>query len=151
MKRHAGKANIVRESENAIPHIFADTLDLAMYCVGYTHAMDRLWQMNYIRAVSYGNLSSLFGNMTLDIDKSMRVLDFSGHSDKVLQNTPRHLLKQYEEYAAGINDYVNSIRLLPTEFWILRVSFDPWTVKDCLMIGKMMHFITSQGWQGEII
>ena len=51
---------IVRDAD-AIPHIFAATKRDALFGLGYVHAQDRLWQMEFQRRIGHGRLSEIFG------------------------------------------------------------------------------------------
>ena len=56
--------DIVRDADD-VPHIFAaDKLD-ALFGLGYVHAQDRLWQMEFQRRIGHGRLSEIFGSATL--------------------------------------------------------------------------------------
>src|SRR3990170_1077 len=55
---------IIRDA-GAIPHIFAATRQDAFYGLGYVHAQDRLWQMEFQRRIGHGRLSEVFGRATL--------------------------------------------------------------------------------------
>ena len=48
--------DIVRDAD-AIPHIFAATKADAFVGLGYAHAQDRLWQMEFQRRIGYGRLT----------------------------------------------------------------------------------------------
>ena len=52
--------DIIRDAD-AIPHIFATTKADALFGLGYAHAQDRLWQMEFQRRIGYGRLCEIFG------------------------------------------------------------------------------------------
>ena len=56
--------DIVRDAD-AIPHIFASTVPDALFGLGYVHAQDRLWQMEFQRRIGHGRLSEIFGPATV--------------------------------------------------------------------------------------
>src|SRR4051794_40316417 len=60
-----------------VPHLYADSMDDALFAQGYVHAQDRLWQMELNRRVGHGRLSELFGKQALDTDRILRILGFS--------------------------------------------------------------------------
>jgi hypothetical protein len=39
-----------------------------------------------------------------------------------------------DAYAAGINDFVDSMEWYPIEFYMTHTSFEPWTVEDSIGI-----------------
>ena len=48
-----------------MPHIVSRESDLdVFYALGFVHAQDRLWQMEFQRHVASGTLSELFGKTT---------------------------------------------------------------------------------------
>jgi penicillin amidase len=68
-----GPVEVIRDG-NGVPHIFADQVNDAYFGLGFTHAQDRLWQMEMTRRVGAGRLSEIFGSRTLKIDRFIRML-----------------------------------------------------------------------------
>ena len=68
--------DIIRDAD-AIPHIFASTELDALYGLGYVHAQDRLWQMEFQRRIGHGRLSEIFGAATLPQDRFLRTVGFA--------------------------------------------------------------------------
>src|SRR5262245_1504874 len=66
---------IVRDRD-AIPHIFASSKADALFGLGYVHAQDRLWQMEFQRRVGHGRLSEVLGPATLPQDRFLRTVGF---------------------------------------------------------------------------
>lgn len=69
-----GEAQILREVETSIPHVFADSALMAYYTQGFLHAQERLWQMEKMRRITHGTLSEIFGEKALQVDKFQRTL-----------------------------------------------------------------------------
>ena len=44
----SGRVRVIRDA-NAVPHIFAQDANGAYFALGYVHAQDRLWQMEFMR------------------------------------------------------------------------------------------------------
>jgi penicillin G amidase len=55
-----------------VPHIRAKTDLDAFYALGFSHAQDRLWQMELSRRTGAGRLSEILGAAALDQDKFLR-------------------------------------------------------------------------------
>jgi penicillin G amidase len=66
---------IIRDAD-AIPHIFGATKADALFGLGYAHAQDRLWQMEFQRRIGHGRLSEIFGAATLPQDRFLRTVGF---------------------------------------------------------------------------
>ena len=43
LKNAMGTAEILRESDTSIPHVFASSEQIALYTEGFLHAQERLW------------------------------------------------------------------------------------------------------------
>src|SRR5262245_50656399 len=63
----ASPVEIVRDAD-AIPHVFAATTEDGLFGLGYVHAQDRLWQMEFQRRIGNGRLSEIFGPATIPQD-----------------------------------------------------------------------------------
>ena len=61
-----GQVEIVRDAAG-VPHIFASTDTDAYFALGYVHAQDRLWQMEFQRRIGQGRLSDMGAVYTLGI------------------------------------------------------------------------------------
>src|SRR5256714_15174151 len=63
----AAPVQILRD-RYAIPHIMAASFPDAAFALGYTHAQDRLWQMELARRFIDGRLAELFGPSAVSAD-----------------------------------------------------------------------------------
>src|SRR6476660_8911292 len=72
----SGPVDIVRDAD-AIPHIFASTKADALFGLGYVHAQDRLWQMEFQRRIGHGRLCEIFGPATIPQDRFLRTVGFA--------------------------------------------------------------------------
>src|SRR5437763_6774683 len=59
-----GAVDVVRDAD-AVPHIFASTRRDALFGLGYVHAQDRLWQMEFQRRIGFGRLSEILVRLAL--------------------------------------------------------------------------------------
>ena len=64
---------IIRDS-NAVPHIFAASAEDAYFALGFVHAQDRFWQMEFMRRLGAGKLAEVLGETTLKYDRWLRTL-----------------------------------------------------------------------------
>src|SRR5439155_24870200 len=67
--------DIVRDAD-AIPHVFASTKLDALYGLGFVHAQDRLWQMEFQRRIGFGRLSEVLGPAAIVQDRFLRTVGF---------------------------------------------------------------------------
>jgi penicillin amidase len=151
---------IVRD-RNAVPHIFANSFEDALFGLGYAHAQDRLWQMEMTRRLASGRLSELIpsslmgisiGTPFLPIDRTMRTLGLRNRAERsynVLSDTTKSYLAAY---AAGVNAWLtNNKAALPPEFVLLQHAPEPWHPVDSLLWGKLMALSLDGNWRREIV
>lgn len=128
---------IVRD-EHAIPHITASTDHDAFFALGYLHAQERLWQMNYKRRIAQGRLSEILGLDSLPMDQYMRAYDMVRAAESALASLSEPAKKVLETYAAGVNAWISEGRRLPAEFYILDTKPEPWRPVDSILMIKFM-------------
>src|SRR5919109_1059195 len=91
---------IVRDADD-IPHIRAGSEADALYGLGYVHAQDRLWQMEFQRRIGHGRLSEIFGIATLPQDRFLRTVGFGRAARAAWDATPAWAREQLEAYVGG--------------------------------------------------
>jgi penicillin amidase len=143
---------IVRD-EDGVPHIYANTESEALFGLGYVHAQDRLWQMEFQRRVGHGRLSEILGDATLETDKFLRTLGVSRAAEQAWQHATPTEVKVLTYYVAGVNAFISEHkgRQLPIEFTILGVEPEPWTPQDTLVWAKMMSWDLGSNWGDELL
>ena len=146
----AGRAEILRDGFG-IPHIFAASLEDAHFALGFVHAQDRLWQMEMNRRIAAGRLAEVVGPPGLETDRFMRTLGVRRAAEANLQRFDAETIRLLEAYAAGVNAFIASGAVLPPEFWILRVSPEPWTSADSVGWMKMMAWDLGGNWRSELL
>lgn len=132
------QVQIVRD-RNDVPHISAaNELDV-YYGLGFAHAQDRLWQMNFYRRLLQGRLAELAGGSALKADELARSLDLPGRAKASFDHLSPHTRAVLDAYAAGVNAWVAAHRTnLPPEFTILMTKFEPWKPEDSLTVLKFL-------------
>jgi len=119
--------------------------------LGFVHAQDRLWQMDFTRRVGSGRLSEIMGRATLSQDRFFRTLGFRQIAEANLSHLAPQTLAALEAYAEGVNGYIQGHSgSLPLEFEILRYRPEPWTPADSLLWGRLMALRLSDNWRDEL-
>ena len=144
--------DIVRDSD-AVPHIFASTKTDALFGLGYVHAQDRLWQMEFQRRIGHGRLSEIFGRVTLPQDRFLRTVGFGRAARDAWASTPSWAKDQINAYVAGINAFLATHRgtSLPPEFALLRFEPEPWSGADVVVWVKMLAWDLSMNYANELL
>jgi penicillin G amidase len=137
---------------NAVPHIYAKNKADAYFALGYVHAQDRLWQMEFQRRVGAGRLAEVVGEAALETDKFLRTLSVYYYAEATIPNLSTETKGVLESYVAGVNSYLQTKRgPLSPEFLMLRHTPEPWKVADVLVWAKMMAWDLSGNWDDEVL
>jgi penicillin amidase len=144
---------VVRRDERGIPYIEATNESDLYYAQGYVTASDRLFQMELFRRTARGELSEIFGGATLDEDKRHRTLGFAQLAEAQVALMPAALRRALEDYAGGVNAYIESrdAKGLPPEFQILQFKPRPWRAADSLVATKLFDESLSTTWRLDMM
>ncbi len=125
-----------------IPHIYAQNEPDAMFALGYVHARDRLWQMDFSRRAAEGKLAEVAGPAALEHDIFVRTIGLNRLANASAERAKEHraLYENLVAYSWGVNSYIAGKlpEELPLEFRQMGYQPGPWTVADSLAIGKGM-------------
>ena len=130
----------IERDGHGIPHIVAANERDATFALGYTHAQDRLWQMEINRRIAAGRLAEALGEGALDTDKFLRTIGIARTAQSIYQNLDAEHRDLLDAYAAGVNAYLNKRGgPLPPEFFLTRAPKpEPWTPADSIGWSLMM-------------
>jgi penicillin amidase len=143
-------AEILRD-ENGIVTIRAATELDGYYALGFAHAQDRLFQMEFMRLLGAGRLSEVIGPSTLEIDKRMRVLGLHARAEAGYAELAPEVQAALDAYAAGVNAYLATRSgAFPIEFQMLWHAPEPWRPADSLVWGRLMAMQLSNNWREEL-
>ena len=155
---------ILRDGDG-VPHIFAETLDDASYALGFAHAQDRLFQMDFQRRLAAGRLAEVVGAMALPSDRIMRTLGIYALAEQTLTQLPPAMRKRVDAYSRGVNAYLETRSgALPIEYYALKIMAviadpldpanvepEPWRGADSLVWGRLMALTLSGNARGEAL
>jgi penicillin G amidase len=144
---------ILRDAAD-VTHIEAQSERDAWFALGYVHAQERGWQLEFNRRVMHGRLSEILGEATLETDKLLRTLGIVQAAQQQLAALPPEAQQAVQAYADGINAFHTSNRqTLSPEFHVLgtRPGGDgpAWTAADSLGWALMMALDLGGNWGNE--
>jgi penicillin amidase len=148
------RVSVARDAAD-VTHIKAQSPRDAWFALGYVHAQERGWQLEFNRRVMHGELSEVFGPATLDTDKLLRTLGVARAAERQWQGLPAEGREAMQAYSEGINAfYAGSSQALSPEFQILGVkpggaSGVAWSPTDSLAWSLMMALDLSGNWGTE--
>src|SRR5690606_5813579 len=137
---HPRNSGGVARDRDGSPHITASTEREVIYLQGYTHAKDRLFQMDVSRRQADGTSAELLGEGALASDVQLRTFGLRRAAERSLPLLSRSVRNALSAYADGVNDYVKR-NPLPPEYAALEITtFRPWAAVDSLSILKLIIF-----------
>jgi penicillin amidase len=150
----SGDVTITRDAAD-VTHIEGATALDTWRAMGFVHAQERGWQLEFNRRLMRGELSEILGAATLDTDKLMRTLGIVGMAQKQLKGLSPATQAALQAYSEGIQNAWASGAVLPsTEFKILgTVAGGPkgqaWSSEDSLGWALMMALDLGGNWGQE--
>jgi len=143
-----GNVSLTRDKWGVV-HINAQKSDLdAWFALGYAHAQDRFWQMEFNRHVEQGTLSELFGAKAIPQDKYLRTWGFYRFAKPAWQYLSPHSKAVLQSYTNGVNYYI-SLQHFPFQFSLLKIHPKPWTVLDSLAWQKVLAWDLQNIWKSK--
>jgi penicillin amidase len=140
----ANTATIHRDDAGIATITARTRADLA-YATGFAHGQDRFFQMDLIRRQAAGELSALFGEVALGIDKRYRFHRFRARARAVLAAAPAAHLEILENYAHGVNAGLASLGARPFEHILLGTEPEPWLAEDSVLVVYAMFMQLNDG------
>lgn len=149
----------IRRDASDVTHVMAQNEADAWFSMGWLHASERGWQLEFNRRVVRGTLSEVFGPATLNADKTLRVLGIHAAAQAQYNGLPAETQQVLQAYAAGINAYwATTDRLATPEFAILGVDPKPearqgayWTPVDSVGWSLIMALDLGGNWANEAV
>ena len=102
--KHLSAPVEIKRDISGVVHISANTERDAAFALGFSHAQDRSWQLEFNRRVLRGELSEILGEATLPTDKLMRTLGLIQAAQQQLERLPtgvRDQVEQGRDYGRG--------------------------------------------------
>ncbi len=135
-----------------IPRIAAASERDAYLALGYVHAQDRFFQMEFMRRAGAGRLSEIVGASTLPLDRWMRVLGLYRLAEASLKRLSPPVVDSLEAYADGVNAYLGSHSgLVSVELALMFATPEKWRPADSLVWARLMGMRLSANSRAETL
>jgi penicillin G amidase len=127
--------------ERRVPHIYAQNMEDALFAQGYVEAQNRLFQMEFLAKAAAGELSSIIGPKTIEIDleKRRRGMKFAAENAVKGWEKTEDYNKAYR-YVDGVNAFIQSLnpKDYPIEFKLFDFQPEDWTALKSALVFKQM-------------
>ncbi len=121
-----------------VPTIEARSREDAYFALGYMSARDRLFQMELLRRKASGRLAEVFGAGAVASDRLQRILGLGRAAQRIAAQLPRDQARVLEAYGAGVNAYIETMRMPPVEMLLAGYRPEPWTASDSMLAALNM-------------
>ena len=142
----------ILRDENGIAYVIAQNKADVYRGQGFVIAQDRLFQVEFYRALIKGKASEIVGSSMLDSDVKMRVLNLMGNANrnyKYLDKKTKNVLRWYCE---GFNDYLQvADDEFPLELSLLGIEPSPLTPEEIVAVTHFVGLFHSQNMEDEIL
>ncbi len=132
-------ASVARD-EHGVPVISGGSRGDVAYATGFVHAQERFFQMDLLRRVAAGELSELFGERALPLDKSHRLHRFRARAELAIKAMPAADRALLDRYVAGVNDGLNALSAKPFEYALVGLPPRAWSPADTMLVIWAMYF-----------
>ncbi len=145
------EVEIIRD-ELGVAHIYAKNKRDLIFAQGFTHAQDRLFQMELNRKVARGKLSEIVGIKGLDTDRIARTMGYERVAKQDWELFTDEEQQVIRDYCNGINAYLHCDDFkLPVEFKLLKHTPENWDPMDVASFSRLLTSLLTWGWYDEII
>jgi penicillin amidase len=140
----------IETDAHGVPTIRASSESDALFGLGYVHARDRLWQIEYQRRIGAGRLAEILGPRLVETDRFLRTIGFRRSAESAWRSLSPPARQLVSAYVRGINEFIASSSARPIEFRILRCSPAPFDPVDALVWAKLMAWDLGGNARNEI-
>jgi penicillin G amidase len=141
----------VRTDDYGVPYLFAENEHDLFLAQGYVTARERMFQMDMTRLAGRGELSSLFGEATLETDKYLKTLGFYRTARAEYAAMPATEKGFIDAYTDGVNAYLSTAKRLPREYAILGTKPVAWQPEDSVVVGTLMAYSLTRSVKADLV
>ena len=136
-----GAVDVKRDASD-VTHILASDPRDAWMAMGYVHAQERGWQLEFNRRIMRGTLSEVLGPATLDTDRTLRALGIHQAAKAQLADATDEARIALQAYSDGVNAFfANPTQALSPEFQVLGIN-----PREAAAAGRYWEPVDSAAW-----
>lgn len=126
----------IQTDKHNVSHLYSDDLYDLVYANGYVQARDRLFEMDVLRHVGYGNSAEVIGEAQLQSDIGVRRDLYSEEEiHRQYKNASERTKQLLKAFSDGVNRQILELAAqaeLPGEFTALVHAPEPWEPEDSI-------------------
>ena len=126
-----GTVKVVRD-DHGIPQVYAGTAHDLFFAQGFTQAQDRMYEMDVRRHTTAGRLSEMFGEATLEVDKTIRTMGWRRVAEQELSMLSPETQAYLQAFSDGVNAYIHAHTpsKMSLEYTVLGLKNSDYKVED---------------------
>jgi len=136
----APKGCDIFDDAQGVPHLRADNELTAFACLGFVHARDRLWEMDYFRRTAQGRRSEILGSSEIRSDFTMRILGLPKRAKLIFRGMAPDQQRPLWAYTFGVNQFLEGAGAEAYEFKKLGYKPDSWSPEDTISLTLLQSF-----------
>ncbi len=151
-----GTVKVLRDA-HGIPQVYAGSSHDLFYAQGFVQAQDRFFEMDVRRHTTAGRLSEMFGESTLQVDKTIRTMGWRRVAEQELSRLSPETQSYLQAYSDGVNAYLHehTPSQLSLEYAVLGLDgldykVEDWTPADSVAWLKAMAWDLRGNMEEEI-
>ena len=142
----------IHRDENGIAYVIAENKADAIRGQGFVLAQDRLFQIEFYRALIKGEAASIVGSSMLPSDIKMRVLNLVGNAKRSYQYLDKQTKEMLDWYCQGFNEYLKvGVDEFPLELGLLGMKPAPLTPQEIISVTHFVGLFHSQNLEDEVL
>ena len=135
----------------AVSYIIAQSDEDAAFALGFLHAQERLFTMDFIRRAGEGRLSEILGEKAIPFDKMFRTVGIKRNIVNNLSQNDPTVMKILQAYSNGVNAYLKEFKgNYAIEFDLLGYQPEEWKPIHSLIVIKMMAWELNISWWTDL-
>ncbi|MCF1427810.1 MAG: penicillin acylase family protein [Shewanella sp.] len=117
----------------------------AAFALGFAHGQDRFFQMDLLRRNAAGELSALFGDAALPLDRKHRSHQFRKRAAAVIDKLAPPAREVLRLYTLGVNAALDAQKIKGFEYLLINTTPEPWSEEDSLLAIYSMYLDLQAG------
>ena len=138
----------IQRDKFGIPYITANNKSDLYLALGFIHATDRIFQIDFLRRLVAGRLSEVIGPAGLNKDKLFSQLRFVEFQRELRKQRPELFkgpwFEELSSYVDGLNQFLK-LDQLPIEYKFLGYKLKEFEIEEVLAIGGYMAYGFAHG------
>ncbi|MGH2556586.1 MAG: penicillin acylase family protein [Actinomycetota bacterium] len=138
-----------------VPHVYARNTHDLFFAQGYLVSSERLFQIELMWRFGSGRLSGLFGEVTLPLDRFIRILGWNRAAQKLIEQWDDLSWEMSDAFLGGLKAWISRMPARPVEYDVLQLDPHLPETKEAAELAAsasiLMAWGLSTNWDAELL